>query len=292
MPRPVLGALQHAVHERSHLAQVGLCILLNDVIVAGLVWEVSWPAVLDGRGLGEPLPMVEGNDLVHLPMHDKGRAADALHVPVIVEEVEAPVHTGWAAALVRLRVNHLDAREHRGVHNDATQWARGCEGQDRPTSNTLPIGHDPLSRHPLGDDVVVGSLDVGKCIARARPATARAVAGVLHAHDLATQLRCELQVRTHHHADVSGIAMTVQQDEWLSPVLRLRARRRRRAARAQPDDRDSLITACPQERDARSLRSLLVEAEGLNGLGKVDDPPEARVVTVLHRVRSWRRKEG
>mmetsp|Transcript_40698 Transcript_40698/g.105297 ORF Transcript_40698/g.105297 Transcript_40698/m.105297 type:complete len:206 (+) Transcript_40698:643-1260(+) len=160
--------------------------------------------------------MVEGNDFIALAVHDEHRAGQLLHLPVVWVEVEAVPDAGRPTAAVWLRVNNLDARKQWGVEDDPAQLTLGRQPRHRATANTLPIGDDPLWGYPLAHEHVIGSLEVRTSVRGAWLSGRRAIATIFHAHYLNAQHLSKLVVGTHHHADVCGIAVAVQQNQgWL-----------------------------------------------------------------------------
>jgi hypothetical protein len=77
--------------------------------MAGALRKVTRPGIVLRQAVSEPLSMVEGYDLIILPMHDEDRAADRPHCMFVVEEIPASKHAGGLAATSRRAVKNLDS---------------------------------------------------------------------------------------------------------------------------------------------------------------------------------------
>mmetsp|Transcript_6407 Transcript_6407/g.11722 ORF Transcript_6407/g.11722 Transcript_6407/m.11722 type:complete len:218 (-) Transcript_6407:148-801(-) len=195
--------------------------------------------MLLGAGLVESEAVVERDDVIPLPMHNEERAHQLPHPPVVGIEVEAAPDAGRATTGFWLWVHHLDAREQRRVQDDPSQRLLGSQVRRRATPHALAVGNNPLWRKALCNQVVVGRFHVGVGVARACPARGSAVAAVLNTADLHPEDLCQLVVGAHHHPDVCGIAVAMEQhDRRLTVCLAVRLPCRAHLGAPQPDHRD------------------------------------------------------
>mmetsp|Transcript_125414 Transcript_125414/g.401634 ORF Transcript_125414/g.401634 Transcript_125414/m.401634 type:complete len:290 (+) Transcript_125414:305-1174(+) len=210
------SAVLQARAESFKRAKISLHVQLHEVVVAAVRREVSWPPELLGHRLVQPVAVVERHDVVLLPMQDQRWAAQRLHVPVVGIEVEALPNARGSADVVGVRVDYLDPGKHGGVQNQTKNLALDRDARGRASSDALAVHDYPARRHAGGNQEVVCSLDVRVRATCARAPAGGSIATVLDADDLDAKHFGELEVGTHHHADVRGIAVAVQQHQALA----------------------------------------------------------------------------
>mmetsp|Transcript_106672 Transcript_106672/g.299701 ORF Transcript_106672/g.299701 Transcript_106672/m.299701 type:complete len:262 (-) Transcript_106672:383-1168(-) len=208
--RPAL----HLTEEACHDVVIGLDIGFNHVVVARGLREVRGPTSFLLTPLEQSLRVVERHDLVSLPVQYEHWALDRLDSPVVREYVEATNRTRRAEARAWVRINHFQGARERRVQDESAQRPSRCQLSGWRTANALPVGHDRRCRDTALGDEVVGRLHVAANVGRVQLALSCAIASVLHPDNVDAEGVREFEVVAHHDADVAGVAVAVQQDQW------------------------------------------------------------------------------